>query len=334
MLVNFNIDIDAVIADVEANPSLADVWLMDLWDFWQNHGIFCGGGTDSVWDKAERLLQSTLSHRTPMKALIDALVDANLDLNRRIIETEDVDFRHVSSCSDIGKFKTRSILTLMSNDRIMNMKKKEGEKEESLCLHCSDAEVVPWQYARGACLLEDFKENFRIPVHWTGRQIWDARFQPYVRYSDDIAVVDFAAVQDRNLRALSKFIKWTSDAATLRYKPRLKIYCKLDNVTQEPHRHIRNLFAHYDIQKRRLDRLTVCLFESVDVDGGDEKFPMDRWARFGEGTILSFHGLRILQDKITLGETCNVVEAHLAQKLREDEKALENNSNKIEIPIN
>ena len=334
MLVNFNIDIDGVIADVEANPSLADVWLMDLWDFWQNHGIFCGGGTDSVWDKAERLMKSTLSQRSPMKALIDALIDANLELNRRIIETEDVDFRRVSCCSDMEKFNTRSVLTLMSNEQIMCMKKKEGKNEEGLCLHCSESEVVPWQYARGACLLEDFKESFRIPINWTGRQIWDARFQPYVRYADDITVVDFAAVQERNLRALSKFVKWTSDAATLRYKPHLKIYCKLDNVTPKTPRLIRDLFAHYDIQKRRLGRLTVCIFESVDVDGGHEKFPVDRWARFGEGIILSFHGLRILHDKIARGETCNIVEAHLAKRLREDEAALEDNSKKIEITIN
>ena len=194
-------------------------------------------------------------------------------------------------------------------------------------------EIVPWQHAGRACLVEDYQKNFHIPLNWTGRQIWNARFQPYVRYADDIAVIDFAAVEERNLDALSKFVKWTSDAATWKYKPHLKIYCKLDYVTPETPRRIKNLFANYDIQKRKLDRLTVCLFESVDADGGDEKFPVDRWARFGESIILRFHGLRILHSKITRGETCDVVTAQLARSLREDEEALEKDLKKIEIPI-
>ena len=333
MLVKFNIDIDAVIADIETNPSVAEIWLTDLWDFWQTHGIFCGGGIENVLDKAVKLSDCTQSHRSPIRALIDALIDGNVELNRRIIDSEEIDFQNVSGCSDFGNFQTQTILTLMGDARITDLKEEKGESEEDFCVHCSDMEIVPWQHADHACLVEDYPRNFRIPLDWTGRQIWNARFQPYVRYVDDIAVIDFAAVEDRNLDALSKFIKWTSDAVTWKYKPHLKIYCKLDNVTPETPRRIKKLFASHDIKKRKLDRLTVCLFESVDVDGGDEKFPIDRWARFGNSTILQFHGLRIFHNKIARGETCDVVVAQLARKLQKDEEALAMNSKKIEIPI-
>ena len=182
MLINFNIDIDALIADIEANPGFADIWLMELWDFWQAHGIFCGGKTDNVSDQAERLLDSTLAHKAPVSTIIQALIDNDVELNRRIKEDVDVSFRNVNNCSDLSEFRTHSVLTLMGGAQVTAMK----EDKEKFCIHCSDVEVVPWQYARNACLLEEFPRHFIIPEDWNGRQIWNARFQKYIPYVDDI----------------------------------------------------------------------------------------------------------------------------------------------------
>ena len=132
MLVKFNIDIDAVIADIEANPGVADIWLTDLWDFWQYHGIFCGGGLNGVLDKAVRLSDSTQSHKTAIRVLINALIDSNQELNRRIIDSEEIDFQEVSSCSDFGNFQTQTLLTLMGDAQIKGLKKEKGEDEEGL----------------------------------------------------------------------------------------------------------------------------------------------------------------------------------------------------------
>lgn len=162
MLIKFNIDIDAVIADIESHPDMVGIWLTELWDFWQPHGILCGGKTDDFWDKASRLLDTTQAHKAPVKTIIDALIDTNVELNRRMVEDVDVNFLDVKDCSNLVEFGVRSNLTLMGSAQITAMK----NDQEAFCVHCSDTEVVPWQYARNACVLEAFTKDFVIPRDW------------------------------------------------------------------------------------------------------------------------------------------------------------------------
>lgn len=108
----------------------------------------------------------------------------------------------------------------------------------------------------------------------------------------------------------------------------MKIYCTFENTTPRTADRIRTLFKEYDIRKRRLGKLTVCLFDRVN-----RGFPIDRWVRFGESVTLKFHGLRILQGNVTAGESCDLLETGAVVELREDELALEKNKNLIPIEI-
>ena len=333
MLFRFSLDIDAVIAEIDANPRLADIWLMDLWEFWQNHGILCGGGTDDFSEKAYRLSVSSLSHRTPVKALVNALIDSNVELNRRVTETEDIDFGNIKSCIDITKFGTQSSLTLVGNAQIDLMKNEDEDEDERFCIHCSDNEVVPWQHALNACLLEDSPKTFPIPLNWKGRQIYKTRLEPYIPYVDDISLVDYQVLQDHHLPALSKFIKWTSEAASDRYRPHVKVYTQVDNVDVWTRVKIKQAFKDHDISKGNLSGLTVYVFDSGNFRGTDRRFSIERWVRLGEAIFFKFHGLRILDKKITAGEECSLVEPNLAYELQREEDILSKDRNKTPIEI-
>ena len=333
MLFRFSLDIDAVIAEIDANPRFADFWLMDLWEFWQNHGILCGGGTDDFSEKAHRLSASSLSHRTPVKALVNALIDSNVELNRRVTEAEDIDFRNIKSCLDITKFGTQSSLTLVGNAQIDALKKEDENRDKRFCVHCSEVEVVPWQYVRRACLLKDFPKTFPIPLDWKGRQIYNARFEPYIPYVDDISLIDYQVLQDHNLPALSSFIEWTSEAASERYRPHMKVYSLMDSVDAWTPLKIRTAFENHGICKGNLSRLTVYVFDRGNLRIENRKFSVERWVRLGEGIFFKFHGLQILDKKITAGEECSLVELNLADELQREEDILAKDKNKIEIEI-
>ena len=333
MLFRFNLDVDAIIAEIEENPRFADIWLMDLWEFWQNHGILCGGGTDDFSEKAYRLSTSSQSHRTPVRALINALIDSNVELNRRIKKTEDIDFKNIKSCKDIEKFGTQLSLTLVGSAQIDAM--KEGENQhESFCIHCTEVEVVPWQYIRSACLLKDFPNTFPIPLEgWQGRQTFNARFEPYIPYVDDISLIDYQVLQEHNLPALSRFVAWTSEAVSEKYRPHVKVYSQMEDVNIWTPLKIKDSFKNHGIFKGNLSGLTVYVFDKDNVKAVNRKFSIERWVRLGEAIFFKFHGLRILNNRITAGEECSLVEPNLADELQREEDILAKDKNKIPIEI-
>lgn len=330
MLVRFNIDFENVVSDIGQSPAYADAWLQDFYEFWQCHGILSECSEDSCFEAAEQLMDSELSDRVVVQALIHALIEDNTELHRRVIFGSDMNFGDILSCGDLVSYQRRLTLLLLGEKQVAELRTCES----MACVHCKEIEIIPWQYSRSSCVVRNIPRDWTIPVGYTGRQIWNERFHSYVRFANEIVLVDLYTIDEHNLPALAKFLKWTSDAAHQVRKPDVKIFTTVKNLSPKTIKDVNASFLNYYVEKYRLNSVTFFVFDRNDTR---LKLPnsmsIDRWVRFGEIITFKLHGIRILEEQVTPGENCDLQNLDVSEKLIAIENSWDRRKDKYTIML-
>lgn len=322
MTVSFNIDIDALIEEIESDPARADKWIDKLLEVWSLDGILTLNSYESLPDKAMKLVDCALSHRISVSRLVSALTPTGDELNRRIDlggeASDDVCFKEIGCCTDLEAIGPRASLLLMGNQQVSSIR----TSTERVCIHCDEQafEIVPWIDAESACMVRENQPSAIIPFGTSGREIWETYFHQYASYAREIVLVDKYAVEINNLSALSAFLEWANDSCLWSDTLMVRIFSTIEDITPQKIDEAESACKDKGVGRYDLGGVEITLFDRDSWLPTSDDISRDRWIRFGERVVYNMHGIDILHGRTTPGEACVLLDQTSVDDLVEVEQ--------------